>query len=246
MSRQVLSKAGLRAVCGEGSFLCSEKGSLQAAEGSSSRRAACDSGCCWIIKSDVTSEKIANGSGYALRVYRDPDPTSNFYAFETPKFETAADAALPVKITFDLATDKTSKLSINLRCGTNVEDPTKDDHFAYNWDGTKSFKKNADDNSNAYNVVNFGDTNFHEVSIVFGEEITKEFWQNQNCRLEFKYGKKASFDVKVDNFVIHTKAGECLGEDIPDEDDDDDDTNDDDADSGSSGVFWRGQDYFLL
>lgn len=169
----------------------------------------------WVIKSDVTSEKVAHDDGYALHVTKS-GPTSNFYAFETPKFETEADAALPTKITFDLATNQISKMSVNIRCGAGE---TNDDFLAYNWVEGAFIHNQV---NNAYNPVNLGDTAFHNVELTIGEELTKEFWQNQKCRLEFKYGKNADFDVKVDNFVIHTAKGACEQEDDPIEENDDD------------------------
>ena len=169
----------------------------------------------WVIKTDVTSEKVAHDDGYALHVTKS-GPTSNFYAFETPKFETEADAALPTKITFDLATNQISKISLNIRCGAGENN---DDFLVYNWvEG--AFIHNQ--TNNAYNPVNLGDTDFHNVELTIGEEFTKEFWQNQKCRIEFKYGKNADFDVKVDNFVIHTATGACEQEDDPIEENDND------------------------
>ena len=131
----------------------------------------------WVIKSDVTSEKVAHDDGYALHVTKS-GPTSNFYAFETPKFETEADAALPTKITFDLATNQISKISLNIRCGVGENN---DALLVYNWvEG--AFIHNQ--TNNAYNPVNLGDTAFHNVELTIGEELTKEFWQNQKCRIE--------------------------------------------------------------
>ena len=188
-------------------------------------------------KNLIAYEKIdRGGNDYALRAYVNA-PDNNLYAFYLPQFITAEKAASPTKLTFDLKAIGSSKVSINLRCIEPDSNDEYGDYLAYNWDGTDSFKKTTDDNSNAYNAIGFSDNEFHKVSIVFGEELTKDFWQNKKCRIEFKYGKKkkddasADFDITVDNFIFHTAAGDCIGEDTGDTGD----TDTGDTDTGDSG-----------
>ena len=193
----------------------------------------------WVGKRDLTGantaggkknfidyEKIDRGEGnYALRAYID-DPADNLYAFELPPFvPNKNNAALPTKLTFDLKASSTSKISINLRCGdTGTTEDKK--YLAYNWkQESKSFVYSG---NNAYDFVNLEDNEYHEVAVVFGDKLTEEFWRGKICRIEFKYGKKkpedtsADFDIVVDNFVFHTKAGACEQDDIIDEENDDD------------------------
>lgn len=192
----------------------------------------------WVSKRDLTGaitvggkknfidyEKIDRGEGnYALRAYIN-DPSDNLYAFELPPFvPNKNDAALPTKLTFDLKASSTSKISINLRCGdTGTTEDKK--YLAYNWkQDLKSFVYSG---NNAYDFVNLEDNEYHEVAVVFGDKLTEEFWRGKICRIEFKYGRKkeepsADFDIVVDNFVFHTKAGACEQDDIIDEENDDD------------------------
>ena len=162
--------------------------------------------------------KIDRGEGnYALRAYLPSQPAKNLYAFDAPIFTTAADATVPAKITFDLALNKNSKISINVRCGEVDALQNNSPMLAYNWDSVSGTFVEAGTN-NAYNLVNLGDTNFKNVEMVMGEDMTADFWQNKDCRLEFKYGKEADFDIVVDNIIIHTPTRDCIGEDIPDPD----------------------------
>ena len=166
----------------------------------------------WVIRNDKGAfhKKVSSDGGYALNVYvQNPaEQLQNSYAFETADFTTAADAAIPTKITFDLKTNKQSKMSINLRYG-----PDNNDYIGYNWDSTTKSFTNDNDGMNQYRAVNLSTST--QVSIVFGDEITKEFWQNHEFSLEFKYYKKSDFDITVDNFVLHTAAGACEPEEAP-------------------------------
>ncbi len=195
----------------------------------------------WVSKTKLSYEKIDRGEGnYALRASVSAQ-TKAGYAFEPPAFVPAEDAAFPTKLTFDLKTNNTSKISINLRCGDLGD---KDGFQVYNWDSdSKTFAyagtvepNHTGSTPNKYNpVVLEGNINeFHEVTVVLGDELKQEgFWRGQKCRFEFKYGKEADFDVTIDNLVFHTAAGACEPDDDPAEEDDNDDndTNDDDADS---------------
>ena len=180
-------------------------------------------------KNLIAYEKIDRGEGdYALRAYISAtDAKKNNYAFELPPFVPADDAALPIKATFVLKTNKTSRMSINLRCGEH-EKPQDDVYFPYNFEKeSKTFEKDTQNQfKDKDRDINL--TDFEEITIVFGDEITKDFWQGHKCRFEFKYGKEFDFDVVIDNFVLHTAAGACDPEDNPAEENDDDDTDDQD------------------
>ena len=114
---------------------------------------------------------------------------SNGYAFDSPDFTTTENTPLPSSIKFQILTDGTSKVSINLNCSNTQK--------IYNWNGTAFINATQ----NAYNPVN--KTSMTEVSIVFGtDDMTADFWNGKTCKLEFKYGKNAAYNVTVDNFQI--------------------------------------------
>ena len=171
----------------------------------------------WASKPGFTYEKVDRGDGdYALgATIAAAGSGSGGYAFDTPIFTTPADAAIPTKITFDLATDQTSKMSINIRCADTYA--TNAAYIWYNWDATsKTFIHAEEEGNNKYYVVDLGNTNFNNVEIKIGEEFTKDFWQGKECRIEFKYHKQTGYDIKVDNVIIHTATEDCVGEDTPD------------------------------
>ena len=171
----------------------------------------------WASKPGFTYEKVDRGDGdYALgATIAAAGSGSGGYAFDTPIFTTPADAAIPTKITFDLATDQTSKMSINIRCADTYA--TNAAYIWYNWDATsKTFIHAEEEGNNKYYVVDLGNTNFNNVEIKIGEEFTKDFWQGKECRIEFKYHKQTGCDIKVDNVIIHTATEDCVGEDTPD------------------------------
>ena len=143
----------------------------------------------WVIKTGSTVHKAGTDSNPALQITR-ASSGSNTYAFDSPNFTTTADTPLPSSITFQILTDGTSKVSINLNCGGTQK--------FYNWNSTSETFVNAANNT--YNVVN--ETSMKKVTIVFGTEIDADYWQGKTCKLEFKYGKNAAYDVTVDDFQI--------------------------------------------
>nr|HQI04276.1 hypothetical protein [bacterium] len=143
----------------------------------------------------ITFEKITRSAGdYALRVSH-PLHDRNIYAVTTEPFN-AVDV-LPTKIKFELATDQTSKMSININC---PDGETKVQVFYIFDSATKTFKSN---DMNQYNVIDFGDTDFHQTEIIIGPEVTTAMWNSaKKCILEFKSGKNANFNIKIDNVIV--------------------------------------------
>ena len=138
----------------------------------------------WVTKTGFTYENIEG----ALHVTH-ASVAKAAYAFDSPNFTTTNDTLLPLGITFKLATDGTSKISINLNCGGTQK--------FYNWNGTAFINGTQ----NTYNVVNL--TSMTETGIVFGtNDMTAAFWNGKTCKLEFKQGKEAAFDITVDDFQI--------------------------------------------
>ena len=142
----------------------------------------------WVAK-DATLAKADLGEGnYALNATH-ASTNSNGFAFNSPEFMTAADAKVPTALNFKLATDRTSKISINLNCGTTLN---------YNWNTTN--KIFAKEGNNQYRVVDLGDTDMHQMSIDLTTSVDAAFWQGKTCKIEFKYGKNAAYDITVDDF----------------------------------------------
>ncbi|MBP5407504.1 hypothetical protein J6Z19_10255, partial [bacterium] len=177
----------------------------------------------WITKSTASYEKIVrDGEDYALRVYKTAITSNNPYVLDTPFFIPEDYAAIPTKLTFDLKTNITSRISINLRCGAGNN---TDDFYAYNWDSTsESFEWN--NKTNAYNKdINLG-SDFKEIALIISSNVEADFWRGKQCRFEFKFGGKNEADITIDNLVLHTEEGACIKDDEGDNDDDDSDDND--------------------
>ncbi|HNW15632.1 MAG TPA: hypothetical protein PKM15_02935, partial [bacterium] len=64
-------------------------------------------------------------------------------------------------------------------------------------------KKFINNDQNQYNVIDFGDTDFHQTEIVVGSEVTAAMWNSaKQCLLEFKSGKNVDFNIKIDNVIV--------------------------------------------
>jgi hypothetical protein len=84
-------------------------------------------------------------------------------------------------------------MSININCN----DGTK---TFYNFDAATKTFLNAE--QNAYNVVDFGNTDFNDTEVVIGAELISEMWSSSTtCQLEFKSGKNVGFNVTIDNVI---------------------------------------------
>ncbi|MBQ3367523.1 hypothetical protein IJG44_01335 [bacterium] len=135
-------------------------------------------------------EKETSGNGEsALRVTQ-PQNSRNKPGFESDEFETFPETPLPQRIEFKLKTGALSKIASELVCGENS--------LKYKYaDDTKTFIKSS---NYSYNQIEISD--WTGISIEFGDEMTEDFWRNQLCRLSFRTGSGADFDVSFDDFKI--------------------------------------------
>ena len=135
-------------------------------------------------------EKETSGNGEsALRVTQ-PQNSRNKPGFESDEFETFTETPLPQRIEFKLKTGALSKIASELVCGENS--------LKYKYaDDTKTFIKSS---NYSYNQIEISD--WTGISIEFGDEMTEDFWRNQLCRLSFRTGSGADFDVSFDDFRI--------------------------------------------
>ena len=135
-------------------------------------------------------EKETSGNGEsALRVTQ-PQNSRNKPGFESDEFETFTETPLPRRIEFKLKTGALSKIASELVCGENS--------LKYKYaDETKTFIKSS---NYSYNQIEISD--WTGISIEFGDEMTEDFWRNQLCRLSFRTGSGADFDVSFDDFRI--------------------------------------------
>ena len=146
----------------------------------------------WVANTNTTFERIElpeNSGNYVLAVGRVQQANgNNGYAFDSPEFTTTAETLVPTALKFKLATDKTSKISINLNCGGTRK--------FYNWsDGAF-----VNAGNNQYAAVDFGNTTMNTVTIDLTTSVDATFWNGKTCKIEFKYGKNAAYYIMVDNF----------------------------------------------
>lgn len=134
-------------------------------------------------------KEISDAGNFALRVIQ-PQNSKNKPAFESEWIETAEESPLPERIEFELKTGNLSKIAAELVCGESS--------LKYKYmDETKTFIRSG---NYTYNQIEL--PAWTSLSIKFGEEITDDFWRNQQCKLLFRTGSGLDFDVSFDNFKI--------------------------------------------
>ncbi|MBO4440500.1 hypothetical protein J5834_00060 [bacterium] len=137
----------------------------------------------------LLEKESLTGGDFALRVTQ-PQNSKNKPGFESEGFETGAESPLPQRIEFRAKTGCLSKFAAELVCGENS--------LKYKYvDETKTFVKSA---NYSYNQIEFAA--WTTVSVEFGEEMTADFWRERMCRLAFRTGSGADFDVSFDDFRI--------------------------------------------